>query len=222
MKKIKGKKLIIILILLLIITIKLIFKYSTNNNYIKKYKNSIYEPDIAKKLLFINVQEKYIAHYNYGTALYQTENYKKAKEEFSKALKTAPNKRICYIRVNIALTEIKLLSEEDTDILINKIEEIQKILLGNNCATINQDGKNEKAQDLYNYLEQTKKELEQKEDQYENEESEEEETETNEEVIENETDKINKIKNKDKQASSGRNPSRETEYNENNYKEAIW
>lgn len=224
MKNIKAKKLLIIIISLLVIAIILIIKYSINNNYIDKYRNSVYEPDIAKKLLFMNIQEKYIAHYNYGTALYQTEDYKKAKKEFTKALKTVPKNRICYVRVNLALTEIKLLSDEEEKYeLINKINNIQKILLKNKCATINQDGKDYKAQNLYNSLEQAKKEIEQNQDEDEETEQEtEEKSESNEEVIENETDKINKIKNKDKQASGVRNPSNENEYNDNNYYEAIW
>ena len=69
MRELKQKKLLIILIILLVIAIILLTKYSINDNYISKYQNNVYEPNTAKKLLFINVQEKYIAHYNYGKIL---------------------------------------------------------------------------------------------------------------------------------------------------------
>ena len=223
MKNIKQKKLLIIILVLIIISIILISKYTINNNYINKYKNNIYEPSLAKKLLFLNIQEKYIAHYNYGTSLYQTEDYKNAKKEFNKALKTTPKKRICYVRANLALTEIKLLPEkEDIDILIKKIENIENILLENDCATTNNNGKDKKSQEIYDYLEQIKNELKQEQGQGGEGSEGEEEPNEGEEVIENETDKIDKIKSKDREAASGRNPSREQEYNENNYNEAVW
>lgn len=223
MKNIKQKKLLIILLILLITSIKLISKYSINNNYIRKYKSNVYEPKIAKKLLFINIQEKYIAHYNYGTSLYQTEDYKNAKKEFSKALITVPKKRVCFVRANLALTEIKLLSEnEEADVLIKKIEDIQKILLENECATENHNGKDDKSQKIYDYLEQLKQ-LQQSKGQGEDGDGDgEEEPDSSEEVIDNENNKIDQIKSNNKQASKERNPSQENEYNENSYKDAIW
>ena len=224
MKNLKQKKLLIILILLIIVAIILINKYSTNNNYINKYNNNVYEPETAKKLLFLNVQEKYIAHYNYGTALYQTEDYKNAKEEFTKALKTVPKKRVCFVRANLALTEIKLLPEKvENDVLIKKIEDIQSILLEDECATENHNGKDEKSQKIYDYLEQLKQQGQgQGGDGGDGSDGEEEDPNSGGEVIENENNKIDQIKTKDKKSSGGRNPSRENEYNENNYNEAIW
>ena len=222
MKTIKQKKLLIILLILLIIAIKLISKYSINNNYIRKYKSNIYEPKIAKRLLFIHIQEKYIAHYNYGTSLYKTEDYKNAKEEFSKALKTVPKKRVCYVRANLALTEIKLLPEnEEADVLIKKIEDIQKILLENECATKNHNGKDDKSQKIYDYLEQSKQ-LQQSNEQGGDGDGDEDDSESDNEVIDNENTKIDQIRSKDRQASKERNPSQEDEYNENSYKDAIW
>lgn len=219
MNNLKQKKLLIIVIILLIIAIKLTYKYSINKIYIQKYNNKVYEPSLPRKLLFINIQEKYIAHYNYGTSLYQTGEYKEAKEEFTIALKTVPKKKICFVRANLALTEIKLLSE-DEDVSIKKIEDIQKILLEDECATENHNGKDEKSQEIYNYLEQIKNNQEQTntgEDV-----NGEEQTETEETTIENEEDKINKIKQKNEDANKGRNPANENDYNENSYKDAIW
>ncbi len=224
MKEIKQKKLLIILIILSIITIKLISKYSINNNYIKKYNNKVYEPSIAKKLLFINIQERYIAHYNYGTSLYQTEDYKKAKEEFTKALKTVPKKRVCYVRSNLALTEIKLLPEQgEPDVLIKQIEDIQKVLLENNCATENHNGIDQKSQEIYDYLEQIKQQMQGQGGDGEDGDGNGNQSDPDDgEEIDNEDDKIDQIKNKNRDANRGRNPANEHDYNDNNYNQAVW
>ena len=214
MKKIKQKILLFIAIILLLTGIILVFNYTINSIYINKYKHSIYKPNIAKKLLYINIQEQYIAHYNYGTSLYKTKQYKEAKKEFSKALKTTPQKRICHVRVNLALTEIKLLTDNYN---IEKINKIQNILLKNNCATKNQNGIDNKSQMLYDYLEQQKNSSNKNNSNENN-----KDNNTKDKAIENEEDKINSIKNKDRKSAGERNPSEEREYNKNNYKEAIW
>ena len=225
MRKIKQKKLLILLVILLVIAIRLGYKYSVNNSYISKYNDGEYSVETAKKLLFLNIQEKYIAHYNYGTSLYQTENYEKAKKEFSEALKSVPKKRVCDVRVNLALTEIKLLPEKDNvDTYIKNIESIQSVLLGNDCATKNHNGKDQKAQDLYDALEQLKEEMQQGQGQGEGEDdpNEGEEGGNEEEVIDDEQSKIEQIKDANKNASKGRNPSQERDYNTKSYKDAVW
>ena len=226
MRKIKQKKLLVILVLLLIVAIKLGYKYSVNNSYINKYNDGEYSVDTAKKLLFLNIQEKYIAHYNYGTSLYQTEDYTHAKEEFTEALKTVPKKRVCDVRVNLALTEIKLLpKKENVDTYIKEINNIQKVLLEDNCATKNHNGKDQKAQDLYDLLEETKEEMGDDPDQGEDGDDSDDGDDSGDDekdVIDDEQDKIKNIQDIKRKSTDARNPSKDTDYNPNSYKDAVW
>lgn len=217
MKKIRQKKLIVILFILLIIGIFFIIKYSINDSYISGYNNKEYNEEKVKKLLFLNIQEKYIAHFNYGTSLYQNGKYDEAKKEFNEALVTVPKKRVCAVRVNIALSEIKLL---DKEVKVSEIERIQKILLGNDCATKDHKGKDKKAQELYDELEKSKENASQGQGDGDDDDGEEENN--GEDVIENEEDKINQIKENNKNAANGRNPSNDRDYNPNNYRDAVW
>lgn len=222
MRKAHTNKLLIVLIILVIISIILKYKYSLNNNYIKKYNNQEYDINIAKKLLVLNFQEKYIAHYNYGTALYQNEQYENAKEEFSEALKTVPNNRICDVRVNLALTEIKLLPEtKEKDVYKKNIENIQNILLENDCATKDHNGKDKKSQDLYDLLEQAKNNNQNNQDDNNNQ-SDDDSNNQEEQKIKNEEDKINKIKEKNKEGSKERSPANDRDDLNFDYKKKVW
>jgi tetratricopeptide (TPR) repeat protein len=224
MKKENTKKLLIVLSVLLVIAIILKYKYSLNNNYIKKYNNQEYDINIPKKLLFLNFQEKYIAHYNYGTALYQTEQYNEARDEFNEALKTVPDNRICDVRVNIALTEIKLLPKtNDKDEYDNNIQNIQNILLENDCATKDHNGKDKKAQDLYDLLEKAKDESNTNQEEADNNDSQDEDNnDTETQKIENEKDKIEQVKNKNREASKERSSANDREHLNFDYKKPVW
>lgn len=227
MKQIKQKKLLIVVLILLFVAIRLIIRYSTNNTYIKKYNNKEYDLNIVKKLLNLNIQERYIAHFNYGTALYQLEQYEQAKEEFNEALKTVPDKRVCDVRVNITLTELKLFKEEeDLDIYIKKIENIQGIVLQDSCATKDQKGRDQKAQEIYDYLEKLKEQLQQQQGggggQEDPNQGDDPGQEQPTQVIDDEDNKINQIQQQNQNAAGERDPSKEREYNSTGYKEQVW
>ena len=216
----KQMKLLIIMVVLLIIILFLGNKTLKNNKYIEKYNRQMYDTNLVKKLLFLNVQEPYIAHFNLGTSYYNEKNYNEAKREFTEALKTVTEDRICDVRVNLALTEIYLTTEKMLqDDYLTVINNIQSILIENNCANATGKGRDKKAQDIYDYLEQLKNSQATQSQQGENGEGQEQQS--SEEVIENEAEKIDQIKRERERAASGRNPSNEKDYNLD-YNSAVW
>ena len=230
MSKIKHKEIIVIMIILALVAFKLMYKYSTNNKFISKYQNQEYDEDTVKKLFFLNVQEKYIAYYNYGNVLYQLERYEEAKEQYNYALKTVSKKRVCAVRVNLSLTEIMLLPKDgDNDELIKSIKSIQDILLGDECATKDHNGKDEKAQKIYDELENLLNSLDQGQDgggddndgDNDNDDGDDNNN-SDGDVIENEQDKIEQIQKNNRDAAGGRSPANERDYNLDNYNQAVW
>ena len=217
----KQKKMIIFIVIALIATLKFAYTIIVNDNFIKKYSNGVYDEEYVKKLLVLNIQEPYIAHYNYGNTLYQLNKYNEAKTEYEEALKTVSYNRECDVRVNLALTEINLIdTEQKSDDLIKEIENIKKVLLEDNCATTDQKGRDKKSQDLYDLLEQLKNSGGQS-GQQGGSEGNEPDNPNGENVIENEQEKIGKIKQSRQKASQGRNPSNDHDYNLD-YKDKVW
>lgn len=218
----RQKKILILIVLALIATIKFLYTIVINDNFIKQYSNGTYNEDYVKKLFILNIQEPYIAHYNYGNVLYQNGDYEDAKKEYEQALETVSKERVCNVRVNLSLTKIQLIDTEQTpDKVIEEIENIQSILVGNSCATKDGNGVDKKSQDLYDFLEELKKSQNQngggsgeggQGDEPDN---------PDQEVIENENEKINQIKKQREKSSGSRNPAKEVDY-DIDYKGVVW
>ena len=218
----KQKKMIIFIAIALVATIKFLYTIVVNDSFIKKYNNGVYDEEYVKKLLVLNIQEPYIAHYNYGNTLYQLKKYDEAKDEYLEALKSVSKGRVCDVRVNLALTEINLIDTSlSRDELIKEIEDIQKVLLEDSCATVNQTGIDEKAQNLYDYLEQLKNSGGEEGQGGDEGDDGEDTNDPDKEVIDHESEKIQKIKKQREKSSQGRNPSNERDYNLN-YDGKVW
>ena len=75
-----------------------------------------YSEGLSKSLFFLNIQQGYIANYNYGNILYNNEKYEEAIEQYKNALnKNVPKKKECDIRVNYALAICKTVEVDEND-----------------------------------------------------------------------------------------------------------
>lgn len=139
-------------ILLFVICFHLSFRYIINEVYIGKYNNSIYENNIVNFLLLFNYPESYVAHYNKGNNYYNLKEYDNAINEYNSALKTVRGDRRCKVLINLSLSKLELIDLKSSDVR-QKLIDIQNILLDSDCATSDNKGKNEDAQELYNEIE---------------------------------------------------------------------
>ena len=154
------KIIIIILSIISIIILHLSTRYTINEIYISKTNDGIYDDSLVNKLFIINYPETYIAYYNKGNSYYLQEKYNEAIDEYEKALKTVKKNRECKVRNNLALSYMKLLNLKSNN-LNEEIEFIQKILLENNCASSDlKSGIDDNSQEIYNELEEAKKQVE--------------------------------------------------------------
>ncbi len=150
-----------IYIILILILLKFVCNILVNNKLINKYNNGEYSENLAKSLFFLNIQQPYIADYNYGNVLYQNEKYEEAIKEYEKALKKKmPEKKECDVRINYALAICKTVQvDEDDEQSINeaikKYESAIDVLLEKGCAS--EDGKtghNSKSEQLKKDIEE--------------------------------------------------------------------
>ena len=176
----------IIYIVFVIIFIKLLITFGLNEYFISQYNNKEYNESIVEKLLFLNIYQPYIAHYNYGNVLYNNGKYNQAIEEYKRALNLFPPQyKECPIRINLALSILKGLHTEpknDNDINedISILEEAKHILCEKGCAhEDDNNGHNRQAQRLKNDIDKRIQELEQMKEQASEGEKEEEDEENN-------------------------------------------
>lgn len=125
---------------------------------------------IATLLILIIVaisllSQTYVKHYNKGNEYFRKAAYEQAISEYEKALKQKlPKEKECLVRINMALSLVTPLDEKtvekDPDAAIETLEQARDILLAKECATDDDDGHNDDAQQLKNeideYLEQLK------------------------------------------------------------------
>jgi len=86
------KIIIIVYIILLLIAIKLIATFITDEIFISKYNDGIYDVNDVRSLFILNAFERYTAHYNYGNILYYNNDFDGAIDEYEKALTLSPPK----------------------------------------------------------------------------------------------------------------------------------
>lgn len=148
------KKLIYsVFILLFLIASFLSIRYALNEVYITRYSNSNYDNGILNYLLLINYPEPYIAHYNKGNNYYNLEDYDSAISEYNESLKTVKGERKCKVIVNLSLASLQKVDLKSKS-AVNDLKGIQGILLEDDCATEDNKGKDDDAQELYNEIEE--------------------------------------------------------------------
>lgn len=102
------KIVIVIYIILLLILLKLIATFITNEIFISKYNERIYNPNDVKNLFILNIFEPYTAYYNHGNILYYNNDFDGAIEKYNKALELSPPEdKERDIKINLELAKLK-------------------------------------------------------------------------------------------------------------------
>lgn len=149
----KKRIFICVYVLLFLICAKLAFTYIYNEYLIAKYNDKDYSLDVDP-LLFANVIQPYLAHYNMGNINYQNGDYRAAIDEYKKALDADPgHDEECSVRINMALAIIGTLGDdyarkENVEASIEALTEARNVLIEEDCAADSGDGHNETAQKL--------------------------------------------------------------------------
>ncbi len=151
------KFIVYIIILLSLIFLKLFSNSIINEKVIEDYNNKKYDT-LIDALYVLNVFEPYIVYYNKGNILYQENNYKGAIEQYNKAIeKKPPEDKICKVRVNLSLAMLADIDVNDTNNILDYLNNAQSVLYEDGCANKNDDkGKNRKAEDLDHEIEMLK------------------------------------------------------------------
>ena len=166
------KTIIYIYVILIVLLLFFLFRYIVNERFISLYEDGKYDEKDILVLSFLNINESYIYHYNSGNLYYKNGEYNKAIEEYEKALELKPSEeKECDIRVNLALAKLQEI-EDDYDLSDSKIEETldilddaRDILLENDCATNDNDGHDDDAQDLKNDIDDFEDSLRRKQEE---------------------------------------------------------
>ena len=157
------KVLIFLYVFVLIVFAELLITFVINEVYISKYEKGNYDKGLVKSLFVLNYNERYIPYYNYGNYLYKTGDYKNAASEYEKALeKNVPEKRVCFVRINLSLALSNTISEDMTDEEKLAIyEKAREVLYEDDCAEAGsgQGGESEEAEQLENEIQEKEDEL---------------------------------------------------------------
>ncbi len=149
----------IILALLFLVCLKPAFSFSYNELVTKRY----YKSD---GLMWLNIFQPYIAHYNTGNIHYEERDYEAAIEEYQKALEyDPPKKKECSVRINLALAMAKSLGKdydkpENVENSIKVLKEAVDVLTEDGCASDDGSGHNATAEQLKKELEEIIRQLE--------------------------------------------------------------
>ena len=140
-------------IILFAIFFHLGFRYILNEKYIGDYNNGDYDNSIVNFLLTINYPEQYVAYYNKGNNYYNLKEYEDAIKAYESALRTVKGDKRCMVLINLTLSKLELIDLNKTDAR-SKLVEARDTLTDSNCATRDNNGTNETAQDLYNKIDE--------------------------------------------------------------------
>ncbi|MBR3340043.1 MAG: tetratricopeptide repeat protein [Clostridiales bacterium] len=133
----------------------LVLNYFGNRKMIENFDNGNYQQN---EMGFLGFTQPYINHFNKGNVFYKLGDYQKAKEEYQLALNLKPQDPYdCKIRVNYALSyvtpiDVKSITEDNYEDIIEICETAKSILAEKDCATANNDGHYYAAQKLYNEI----------------------------------------------------------------------
>ncbi len=202
-KKLSKKILTILLITSGIILLKFLLTFATNELIISNYDKGKYNTGLVKTLYLFNLSEPYVAYYNHGNLLYQSGKYQDAIKKYEKSLEKKPSsKRVCEVRINLALAITATIDETNQEDTLTKLKQARETLYENNCAHEQDDnGDSQDAEELEREL----KELEQETNGEENNDSDEEpeENEDNNKQEQNQTVE-EQLKEIQKESISGR------------------
>lgn len=199
----KRKIWIVILNIMIVIIVKLLYNSITNTIIITNYSEGKYLESYAKALTQFNVTQKYVANYNYGNILYQKGEYKKAIEEYKKALEgIVPKYKECDIRINYTLSMCNTVnvdekSQDSIKQAIGVYKEAIDVITENGCANKNDNnGHSQKAEQLKKDILKEIERLEklQKDENKNNKENDEQQTNKTKEDIQTIEEKIKQIK----------------------------
>ena len=160
MSKQTAKKIVIALLAIISFALaKFATSLCLNEIFISNINDGNYSDSIAKVLYMLNIEEPYIVHYNDGIRYYKLDDFKSAETRFETALKNdPPEERICTIRINLSLSMVKQVKENDPNIH-SKLEEAKEVLYEDGCANENDDnGKSDDAEKLEQEINELQKE----------------------------------------------------------------
>ena len=200
------KKLIIIYIIFFLIGLHLSFRYLLNEKFISDYKNGKYTGNVLDILKIINYPDSYIVYFNKGDSYYRKQEYKNAQDEFEKALKRAPEDKVCIVTNNLSLSMLQQVDFEKKG-WDEKLIAVEDVLIKDECATIDNNGNDEDSQELYNEIEyilqnagQGNGEGDEQDDEQQQEEEENDEDDKEEDIrekIKKQQEEVNKERDKD-------------------------
>ena len=142
----------------------LVINYYGNKKLIANYGEGVYQQN---ELGFLGFTQPYVNHFNRGNVYYQLGDYEKAKQEYQLALNLLPaDPYDCKIRVNYALSyvtpiDVKSITEDNYEDVIEICETAKGILTEKGCATPENDGHYYAAQKLYNEINQFEEQIRQ-------------------------------------------------------------
>lgn len=165
------KKLLIVIIAIIAIfsitLLKFALTYVSNELIISDYNKNKYDNNLIYTLYFLNVSEPYIVYYNHGNLLYRLEKYDDAIDKYETALTKSPEKdRVCDIRINLSLSYIKTIDENDRSSALNILSKAKDILYEDDCASIEDDrGESKQAEKLEEEIKKLEAELKEGEEE---------------------------------------------------------
>ncbi len=124
-------------IVTILILIRFVAVFGLNELMISNYHKGKYQTKWIDILYVLNLQQSYIDYYNHGNLLYQQGEFEQAIQKYETALtKNPPQKRVCDIRINLALSMLKI-ADEGNKLQLRKAREV---LYEDNCAEENGNG----------------------------------------------------------------------------------
>ena len=156
------KKILIILVVIFsILLLKFTATYFINEKIITDYNNEKYDTNLINLLYMLNFNESYIVYYNHGNLLYKEKNYEEAQAKYISSLNHHPtSKRVCSIRINLSLSYIATVDENNVEEALETLDKAKKVLYEDNCASEYDDsGKSSEAEELEEEIKQMEEQL---------------------------------------------------------------
>ncbi len=144
----------------------LIIRWSVNAYYVAEAKKGRYHYELEKMITTMNFPDGYVVWYNIGNYHFQQGDFEEAESDYYRAIeKGIPYEKECPVKVNLALSMIEQLSDDEWDAFFDsdgsddmnaqarKVEKTlvtaRTILIEDGCAhEDDEDGHNEQAQIL--------------------------------------------------------------------------
>lgn len=93
-----------------------IFRWGINSFYVAEAKKGKYHSEMESFLTLFDQPDGYVIWYNIGNYHYENGEYKEAEEAYRKAIECGiPYEKECPVRVNLALSMLEQISDEEWD-----------------------------------------------------------------------------------------------------------